>query len=186
MAGAENRGELWRIANTLPTKAAQIRVALRHHERNFATWSATRYRSKHITQYHQSSRSPATRHVYTSMFRAPQWHGATQTHSPPRPRKSARRLRHNERNIATRSAHTLAANISHDTTIHPAHQRHAAFTVYTSMFRPPQWHGATLTHLPPRPRKSTWHCDITVTLGLACERVLFAGAGIAKLLGRAA
>ena len=33
-------------------------------------------RSKRITRYHKSSRSPATRRVYTSMFRAPQWHGA--------------------------------------------------------------------------------------------------------------
>ena len=39
--------------------------------------------------YHQASRSPATRLVYTSMFRAPQWHGAMPTHCPPRPRKSA-------------------------------------------------------------------------------------------------
>ena len=45
-------------------------------------------RSKHVTRYHKSSRSPATRRVYASLFRAPQWHGATQTHSPPRPRKS--------------------------------------------------------------------------------------------------
>ena len=28
--------------------------------------------------------------------------------------------------------------------------------------------------------------DVAVTLGLACERVWFGGAGIAKLLGRAA
>ena len=28
--------------------------------------------------------------------------------------------------------------------------------------------------------------NVAVTLGLACERVLFGGAGIAKLLGRAA
>ena len=125
------------------------------------------------------------------MFRAPQWHGATQTHFPPRPRKSQWRcditnfasphglprhyrsnmshdttnhpatsdtlrlrqpvsrspvarghantlptqaaqipmaLRHHERRVATRSAHTLEANMSHDTKNHPAHQRHAAFT----------------------------------------------------------
>ena len=37
-------------------------------------------------------------------------------------------LRHHERRVATGSAHTLQANISHDTTNHPAHQRHAAFT----------------------------------------------------------
>ena len=29
------------------------------------------------------------------------------------------------------------------------------------MFRAPQWHGATQTHFPPRPRNSQWHCDIT-------------------------
>ena len=124
------------------------------------------------------------------MFRAPQWHGATQTHFPPRPRKSQWRcditnvilphglpiykqtyhvipqiipltsdtprlhqpvsrsplaqrranalstksaqismaLRHHARRVATRSAHTLEANVSHDPTNHPAHQRHAAFT----------------------------------------------------------
>ena len=33
--------------------------------------------------------------------------------------------------------------------------------IYTSMFRAPQWHGATQTRFPPRPRKSAWHCDIT-------------------------
>ena len=37
-------------------------------------------------------------------------------------------LQHHERLVATRSAHTLEANISHDTTNHPIHQRHAAFT----------------------------------------------------------
>ena len=147
--------------------------------------------SNPITRYRQSSRSPATRRVSTSMFRAPQWHGATQTHFPPRPRKSAwhlditdvipphglithykqsyhtippiipltsdtprlhqhvsrspvarRRanalttkaaqirmaLRHQGRNFATRSDHALQAILSHNTTNHPAHQRHAAFT----------------------------------------------------------
>ena len=40
-------------------------------------------------------------------------------------------LRHHERRVAARSAHTLEsleANMSHDTTNHPAHQRHTAFT----------------------------------------------------------
>ena len=41
-------------------------------------------------------------------------------------------LRHHERRIATRSAQTLEANMPHDTTNHPAHQPHAAFTA--SMF----------------------------------------------------
>ena len=45
-------------------------------------------RSKHVTRYRKSSRSPATRRGEASLFRAPQWHGATQTHFPPRPRKS--------------------------------------------------------------------------------------------------
>ena len=62
------------------------------------------------------------------MFRAPQWHGATQTHFPPRPRKSQWRCNITNRRVATRSAHTLEANMSHDTTNHPAHQRHATFT----------------------------------------------------------
>ena len=42
--------------------------------------------SNPITRYRHSSRSPAQRRVYTSMLRAPQLHGATQTHFPPRPR----------------------------------------------------------------------------------------------------
>ena len=146
------------------------------------TWSwgsLLNTRSNPTTRYRQSSRSPATRRVYTSMFRAPQWHGATQRHFPPRPRKSAwhcditnvisphvlpthykqsyhtippiipltsdtprlhqhiprspvarnhAKLRHHERNFATRSAHTLQAIISHDTANRPAHQRYATFT----------------------------------------------------------
>ena len=133
-------------ANTLPTQAAQIPMALQHHERRVATRSAhtleanipqnttnhpahqrhaaftpacfalpsgtaprkrraipngtatsrtscrhpvcPNTRSKHVTRYHKSSRSPATRRVYASLFRAPHWHGATQTHFPPRLRKS--------------------------------------------------------------------------------------------------
>ena len=75
-----------------------------------------------------SCRSPATCRVYTSMFRAPQWHGATETHFPPRPRKSAWHCDITNVISATRSAHTLEANIAHAPTNHPAHQRHAAFT----------------------------------------------------------
>ena len=92
------------------------------------------------------------------MLRAPQWHGAAQMHFPPRPRNSTR---HCDSNFATRSAHTLQAIMSHDTANHPAHQRHAAFTPGTSMFRALQWHGATQTRFPSRPHKSAWHCDIT-------------------------
>ena len=39
--------------------------------------------------HHQSSRSPASRQIYTSMCSFPQWHGLTQAHFPPRPRKTA-------------------------------------------------------------------------------------------------
>ena len=137
-----------RHANALSTKAAQIPLALRHHERRVATGSAhtleanmshdttnhpahqrhaaftpacfalpsgtaprkctfhqvranlngtatsraschhtvcPHTRSNRITRYHKSSRSPATRCVYTSMFRAPYSGTATQTHFPPRP-----------------------------------------------------------------------------------------------------
>ena len=68
----------------------------------FATRSAHTLRSNPITRYRQSSRSPATRRVYISVFRAPQWHGATQTHFSPRPRKSAWRC-----DIAENSPHGL-------------------------------------------------------------------------------
>ena len=90
-----------------------------------------------------------------SMFRAPQWHGATQTHFPPRPRKSP-----------WRSDITGVISTHRVSQTHPAHQRHAAFTpacfaLPRSMFRAPQWHGATQTHFPPRPCASAWHCDIT-------------------------
>ena len=37
-------------------------------------------------------------------------------------------LRRHERRVATWCAQTLEANVSHDATNHPAHQRHAAFT----------------------------------------------------------
>ena len=59
----------------LSTKAAQFPMALRHHERNFATRSAHYTRSKHVTRYHQSSCSPATCRVYITLFPAPQWRG---------------------------------------------------------------------------------------------------------------
>ena len=98
-------------------------------------------RSNPITQYRQSSRSPATRRVCTSVFGDPQWHGATQTHFQAAQIRVA--LRHHGRNFASRSAHALQPLISHDTANHPAHQRHAAF--YASMF-----------HFPPRPFQSSF------------------------------
>ena len=53
----------------------------------------------------------------------------------------------------SRCASTWTAN-------RPAHQRHAAFTP-ACFALPMQWHGATQTHFPPRPRKSAWRCNIT-------------------------
>ena len=102
-------------------------------------------RSNHITRCRQSSCLPATRRVYTSMFRASQWQGATQTHFPPRPRKSARRS-----DIANVIRHTACP-----------HTRSNPITRYSQSSSAPQWHGASQTHFPPRPRKSAWRCDIT-------------------------
>ena len=59
-------------------------------------------------------------------------------------------LRHHARHVATRSAHALEANVSHDTANHPAHQRHAAFT--PACFALPS--GTA-------PHKHTSHCNIT-------------------------
>ena len=102
-----------RHANALSTKAAQIPMALRHHERRLATRSAQTLeaRMSHDTTYN-SSHSPATRRVYASMFCAPQWHGTTQRHFPPSPRKSqwhcdVTNVACHERRVATRSAQTL-------------------------------------------------------------------------------
>ena len=69
-----------------------------------------------------------TPRLHTSMFRAPLWHGATQTHFPPRPRKSAWHCDITNVMSPHGPPHTRSKHISHDTTNHPAHQRHAAFT----------------------------------------------------------
>ena len=85
-------------------------------------------RSNPITRRRQSSRSPATSRVYTSRFHAPP---VARRHVNALPTKAAQIhmvLQHHGRNLATRSAHTLQAIISHDTGNRPAHQRHAAFT----------------------------------------------------------
>ena len=101
---------------------------------------------------------PATRRNYTNVFRAPQWHGATQTHFPPRPRKSAWHC-----DITDVIRHTVCPHTGSNPITRYRQSSHSPATrrVYTSMFRAPQWHGATQTHFPPRPRKSAWHCDIT-------------------------
>ena len=104
--------------------------------------------------------SPATRRVYTSTFRAPQWYGPNTLSS-----KAAQIpmvLRHHARNFATQSAHTLEANISSGTTNHPAHQRHATFT--PPCFAPPS--GTA-------PRKSTSHPGRATPTGTATRRPWF-------------
>ena len=134
----------WRKASCSMVRKCRSPATHRVYECNFATRSAAHYRSKHITRYRQSSRSPATRRVYTSMFRSPQWHGAAQTHFPPRPSKSAWRCDITNVISPHGPPRAIEANISHDTTNHPAHQRHAAFT--PACF--------ALPHFPPRPCKS--------------------------------
>ena len=102
-----------RHANALSTKAAQIPVALRmscHHT------VCPHTRSKHITRYHRSSRSPPRLHQHVS--RSP----VARRHANTLPSKAAQfpiALQHRERNCVTRFAHTLEANMSHDTTNHP-------------------------------------------------------------------
>ena len=106
-----------RHANALPTQAAQIPMALQHHERNFAARSAHTLEAYHMIPpiipltsdtphlHHHVSRSPvARRHAHTLPTQAAQILMAR---------------RHQERNFATRSVHTLEANISHDSTNHP-------------------------------------------------------------------
>ena len=54
------------------------------------------------------SRSPATRRIYTSILSFPQWRGLTQTHFPPRQRKTAWHI--NITNVM--SPHKCAADYS--------------------------------------------------------------------------
>ena len=120
-----------RHANALSTKAAQIRMALRHHERNFATRSAHTLQA--ITS-HDTANHPAHqgRAAFTpACFALP---------SGTAPRQHTFHQGH------ANSHGTATANSA------------ATRRFYTSMFRTPQWHGATPTHFPPR-RKSAWHCD---------------------------
>ena len=92
------------------------------------------------------------------MFRAPQWHGATQTHFPSRPRKSTWHC-----DITDVIRHTVCPRTRSNPSARYCQSSRSPATcrVYASMFRAAQWHGATPTHFPSRPRKSAWHCDIT-------------------------
>ena len=106
--------------------------------------------SNHITRYRQSSRSPATRRVY-SMFRAPRRVSALSTKAV----QICVALRHHERHSVTQSAHTLQAIVSHDTANHPAHQRHTAFT--PARLALPSGRA---------PRKRTSHQDLQIRMAL--------------------
>ena len=116
-----------RRANALPTKAAQIPMAPRHHERTVAK------RSVHALEAnisHDAANDPAHRRhaAFTpTCFALP----GARRRANALPTKAAQilmALRYRERTLATWCAQTLEANMSHDDTNHPAHQRHAAFT----------------------------------------------------------
>ena len=134
-------------------------MALRRHGCNFAARSAhTLQQSYHTIPPIIPLTSDTPRlHQHVSRFFF-QWHGATQTHFPPRPRKSTWRC-----DITDVIRHTVCPHTRSNpvTRYRQSSRSPATRRVYTSMFRAPQWHGATRTHFPPRSRKSAWHCDIT-------------------------
>ena len=151
-----------RHANALPTKAAQIPMALRHHERTLATRFA---HTLHAKISHDTANDPShQRHAaFTPVcFALP----VARRHANAIPTKAApifMALRHQERTLATRSVHTLEAHISHETANDPAHQRQAAF-MPACFALPSGTAPRKQTHSPPRPRKSQWHCDIANVL----------------------
>ena len=179
-----------RHANALSTKAAQIPMALQHHKRRVATRSAHTLQANmpHDTTnhpahqrhaaftpacfalpsavprkctFHQVRANPnGTATSRTSRRHAVCPHTRSKHISPTKAAQIPMALQHHERNFATRSAHTLEANISHETANHPAHQRHDTPHLHQHVLRS-SWRGAMQTHFPPRPRKSQWHCNIT-------------------------
>ena len=82
-------------ADTFPTKASPNHMARRHHRRNFATPCAVCHALVTVKPRQASFTPPImrltsdTRRIYTCILPVPQWHGDTQKHFPPRPRKSA-------------------------------------------------------------------------------------------------
>ena len=96
-----------RHANALPTKAAQIRVALRHHKRNFTTRSATHYKQTYHMRPPIIPLTSDTPRLRQRVSRSP----VARRHANALPTKAAQvrmALRHRERRVATRSAHILA------------------------------------------------------------------------------
>ena len=109
-------------------------------------------RSNPITRYRLSSRSPAARRVYASLFRAPRKRTFPQGRANPNGTATS----------PTSRRHTVCPDTSRRHVIrhHKSSRSPATRRVYASLFRAVEWHSATQTHLPPRPRKSAWHCDI--------------------------
>ena len=110
-----------RHANALPTKAAQIPMALQHHERNFATRSAgLPIRDKQT--YHMipqiiplTTDTPRLRQPSGMALRVRTFHqGRANPNGTATSRTSCRQ--------------TICPYSKHVTANHPAHQRHAAFT----------------------------------------------------------
>ena len=146
-----------RHANALPTKAAQIPMALQHHERNFATRSAgLPIRDKQT--YHMipqiiplTTDTPRLRQPSGMALRVRTFHqGRANPNGTATSRTSCRQ--------------TICPYSKHVTANHPAHQRHATPRLRQPVPRSPLKHGPTQMHSPPRPRKSQWHCDITNVL----------------------
>ena len=98
-----------RHANALPTQATQIPMALRRHERNFATQSV---HTLEANISHDTANHPAhQRHAaFTPCFALP-CGTAPLKHASHQGRANPMALRHHERNFAIWSAHTLEANM---------------------------------------------------------------------------
>ena len=147
-----------RRANALSTKAAQIPMALRHHERRVATRSA---QTLEANMSHDTTNHPA--HQRHAAFTPACF--ALPSGTAPR-KRTFHQGRANPNGTATSRTsrrHTVCPDTrsKHVTRYHKSSRSPATRRVYASLFRAPQWHGATQTHFPPRPRKSQWHCDIT-------------------------
>ena len=102
------------------------------------------------------------------MLRAPQWHGATQTHFPPRPCKYAWRCDitntispHGLPTHWKQSYHTIPPFIpltSATPRLHQHASRSPAARRHANALSTKAAHAKALS---PRPRKYAWHCDIT-------------------------
>ena len=120
-SGTAPRKRTFHLGRASPNGAATSGTSCRHTVCPCTHWKENHHMIPQIipltsdARLHQHvSRSPvARRHANTLPTKVAQFPMALQHHEP---------------NFATRSAHTLEANMSHESTNHPAHQRHAAFT----------------------------------------------------------